>query len=75
VAGERVVNSARPGRKESFSRWDAADQPKTRAQIAAYLDACMEEGGDDPAFIAAALGNITREHGTAQLARATGLTR
>jgi probable addiction module antidote protein len=55
-----MVKSARPVSKETFSRWDAADHLKTRAQIAAYLDACMEEGGDDPAFIAAALGDIAR---------------
>ena len=28
--------------------------------IALYLEACLKEGGDDPAFIAAALGDIAR---------------
>ena len=60
---------------EKFTRWDAADQLRTRAQIVAYLEACMEDGGDDPAFIAAALGDIARARGMSQLARATGLTR
>lgn len=61
--------------KESLSRWDVTDYLKTRAQIAAYLEACMEEGGDDPRFIAEALGDIARARGMARLARDTGLTR
>ena len=75
MANKHSIKSARPVSKEKFSRWDAADHLKTRAQIAAYLDACMEEGGDDPAFIAAALGDIARARGMAKLARDTGLTR
>ena len=75
MANKQSIKSARPVSKEKFSRWDAADHLKTRAQIAAYLDACMEEGGDDPAFIAAALGDIARARGMAKLARDTGLTR
>jgi probable addiction module antidote protein len=43
--------------------------------MVAYLEACMEEAGDDPAFIAAALGNIARARGMVQLAKDTGLTR
>jgi probable addiction module antidote protein len=75
MANKHSIKSARPVSKEKFSRWDAADHLKTRAQIAAYLDACMEEGGDDPAFIAAALGDIARARGMAKLAKDTGLTR
>jgi probable addiction module antidote protein len=43
--------------------------------MAAYLDACMEEGGEDPSFIAIALGHIARARGMTQLAKETGLTR
>lgn len=43
--------------------------------MAAYLDACLEEAGDDPAFIAHALGIIARAKGMTQLARDTGLAR
>jgi probable addiction module antidote protein len=35
----------------------------------------MDEAGDDPAFIAAALGDIARARGMARLAKETGLTR
>jgi len=62
-------------KKESFSRYDTADYLKSEKDIVAYLEACMEEAGDDPAFIAHALGNIARAHGMAQLAKDTGLTR
>jgi probable addiction module antidote protein len=35
----------------------------------------MEEAGDNPALLAAALGDIARARGMAHLAKATGLTR
>ena len=41
----------------------------------AYLQACLEEAPDDPAFIAAALGDVARARGMVQLAKETGLTR
>src|SRR5438477_11539245 len=62
-------------KKESFSRYDTADYLKSEKDMVAYLEACMEEAGDDPAFIAHALGNIARARGMAQLAKDTGLTR
>jgi addiction module antidote-like protein len=43
--------------------------------MAAYLQACLEEAPDDPALIAAALGDIARARGMVQLAKETGLTR
>ena len=61
--------------KETFSRYDAADYLKTDADMAAYLEACLEEAPDDPAVIAAALGDIARARGMVQLAKETGLTR
>lgn len=61
--------------KETFSRWDAADYLKSEDDIAAYLQACIEEAPDDPALIAAALGDVARARGMVQLAKETGLTR
>lgn len=61
--------------KETFSRYDTTDYLKSEEDMVAYLEACMEEAGDDPAFIAHALGNIARARGMAQLAKDTGLTR
>ena len=56
-------------------RWDSAEHLKTERDIAAYLNACMEEGGDDPAFLAHALGVVARARNISQLARDTGMTR
>ena len=62
-------------KKETFSRWDAADYLKSDDDMAAYLQACLEEAPDDPALIVAALGDIARARGMVQLAKETGLTR
>ncbi len=61
--------------KETFSRWDAADYLKSEEDMAAYLQACIEEAPEDPALIAAALGDVARARGMVQLAKETGLTR
>ena len=58
-----------------FSRYDVADYLQSEEDMAAYLEACFEEGGEDAAFIAAALGDVARAYGMARLAKATGLTR
>jgi probable addiction module antidote protein len=62
-------------KKAKFSRYDAADYLKSDDELAAYLDACMEEAGDDAAYIAAALGDVARARGMAQLAKETGISR
>jgi probable addiction module antidote protein len=62
-------------RGESFSAYDSADYLKSEKDIAAYLEAAIDEAGEDPAFIAHALGTIARSRGMAQLARDTGMTR
>ncbi|VVQ07101.1 hypothetical protein PS914_04693 [Pseudomonas fluorescens] len=60
---------------EQFARWDSAEYLKTEEDMANYLDACMEEAGDGPAFIAKALGTIARARGMTQVARDAGLSR
>ncbi|MBN1141124.1 MAG: putative addiction module antidote protein [Deltaproteobacteria bacterium] len=60
---------------EKFTKFDSAEHLKTPEDMAAYFDACLEEAGDDPAFIAQALGVIARARGMTQLARDTGLAR
>jgi probable addiction module antidote protein len=57
------------------TRWDVADYLETPADCAAYLDACVQEAGDDAAFIVKALGDIARARGMTQIAEATGLSR
>lgn len=56
-----------------LTKWDAVDHLKTEEDMAFYLEACLDE--NDPALLAAALGDIARARGMAQLARDTGLTR
>ncbi|MBL8471885.1 MAG: putative addiction module antidote protein [Rhodocyclaceae bacterium] len=56
-------------------KWDSAEHLKTEEDMVLYLEACMEEAGDDAAFIAKALGNIARAKGMTQLAQETGLGR
>ena len=53
--------------------WDPADHLKTEDDMAAYLEAALEES--DPALIAAALGDIARAKGMSQVAREAGLGR
>jgi len=53
--------------------WDPAEHLKTEEDMAAYLEAALEEG--DPTLIAAALGDIARAKGMTYLARETGLGR
>lgn len=60
---------------ETFTRWDSAEHLKTEEDMAFYLDACIDEAGDDPAFIARALGTIARARGMTQVARDAGLSR
>ena len=53
--------------------WDAADTLRSKADIAAYLDAVLEDG--DPELLKAALGDIARSKGMTEIARAAGLGR
>jgi probable addiction module antidote protein len=53
--------------------WDVAENLETKEDMAAYLEAALEDG--DPALVAAALGDIARAKGMADIARETGLGR
>ena len=57
------------------TRWDSARYLGTEEERAEYLEACLEEGRDDPAFVAHALGVVARSRNMSKLARDTGLTR
>ena len=58
-----------------ISRWDSAEHLHTEEDIQAYLEAVLEEGGDDPAYIVHALGVIARAKNMSQLAREAGISR
>jgi probable addiction module antidote protein len=53
--------------------WDAAEYLNSDEDMAAYLEAALEDG--EPSLVAAALGDIARARGMTQLARETGLGR
>lgn len=53
--------------------WDPAEHLKTDVDMAAYLEAALEES--DPQLVAAALGDIARAKGMTQVARDAGLGR
>src|SRR5688572_16334041 len=68
VAGKR-------SKRQKFSRYDTADYLKSEVDAVAYLKACMDEAGDDPTLIAAALGDIARAYGMSKLAKEVGMSR
>ncbi|MHB8766811.1 MAG: addiction module antidote protein [Deferrisomatales bacterium] len=61
--------------KTKTTAYDVAEHLRTPEEIAAYLDACFEEAGDDEAFLAKALGDVARAKGMTQVARDAGLSR
>lgn len=61
--------------KIKLKKWDSAERLETEEDMALYLEACLEEAGDDAAFVAKALGTIARAKGMSQLARDTGMGR
>ena len=62
-------------RKTSTSRYNVAEYLRTPEEMAAHLEACLEEADGDAACIAKTLGDIARAMGMAQVARDTGLSR
>ena len=61
--------------KTKTSPWDVAEHLRTPKEMAAYLEACIEEADGDAAFIAKALGDIARAQRMTQVAKDSGLSR
>ncbi len=61
--------------KVKTTRYDVSEHLRTPEEMAAYLEACLEEANGDAAFIAKALGDIARAKGMALVARDSGLSR
>ena len=61
--------------KTTTTRYDVAEHLRTPEEMAAYLEATLEEAKGDAALIAKALGDIARAKGMAQVARDAGLSR
>ncbi len=76
MAGRLAQNLQEAAMTKTVTRpHDVADHLHTAEDMAAYLEACMEEAPSDAAFIAKALGDIARARGMAQVAGASGLSR
>jgi len=63
---KRIVAAAIP-------EFDAAQYLDSKAAVAAYLTDILE--ANDPALLAAALGDLARARGMSEIAKASGLTR
>ncbi|MFZ3320800.1 MAG: addiction module antidote protein [Usitatibacter sp.] len=61
--------------KTKTTRYDVAEHLRTAKEMAAYLEASLDDANGDAAFIAKALGDIARAKGMSQVARDTGLSR
>ena len=61
--------------KTITTRFDVAEHLRSPEEMAAYLEASLEEANADAAFIAKALGDIARAKGMSQVARDAGLSR
>lgn len=49
--------------KTTTTCYDVAEHLRTQEEMAAYLEACLEEANSDASFIAKALGDIARAKG------------
>jgi len=58
--------------KIKLRKWDSTEHLKNEEDMALYLEACLQEAGNDTLFIAKALGNIARAKGMSQLSRGYG---
>lgn len=60
---------------ENVKPFDPANYLNSVEGVAAYLEATIEEDGDDSAAIKRALGNIARSQNFSEIARQAGMSR
>lgn len=70
-----VKAAVKPKPRVTTVRYDVAEQLRNPPEMAAYLDAWLQDAPDDAGGIARALGDIARAQGMTAVARATGLGR
>lgn len=61
--------------RTEFTPYDSAEYLNSLEDIGHYLEAVLEEAGDDPAFITHAFGVIARAQNFSELARKVGMSR
>ena len=55
--------------------WNVQDYLKTEEDCRLFLEAAFDDAGDDPAYLAHAIGEVARARGMTRVARKTGLAR
>ncbi len=70
-----MPTTRKPHAETKTSDYDVAEHLRTPEEMAAYLDARLEEAADDVSGIARALGDIARAKGMSEVAREAGLSR
>jgi probable addiction module antidote protein len=70
-----VTTARKKSSRRNTSAYDVAEHLRTPEEMAAYLDAWLDEAPDDVAGIARALGDIARAKGMSQVAKEAGLSR
>lgn len=71
----KETTNSTASRKVKTVPYDVSEQLRSPEEMAAYLDAWLNEAPDDAAGIARALGDIARAKGMSQVARDAGLSR
>ena len=67
------MNDGKKLRVADIPDFDCSEHLDSEQAIAEYLSAILEE--NDPALLAAALGDIARARGMSEIAKASGITR
>jgi probable addiction module antidote protein len=62
-------------KKTTYTVFDAADYLKTEEEIDSFLQTALEDGENEPAYLAEVLGAVARARGMTKIAKKTGLTR
>jgi probable addiction module antidote protein len=62
-------------KKTKTTRYDVAEHLRTPEEMAAYLEAVLEESNGDASMVAKAIGDIARARGMSQVAKDSGLSR
>lgn len=61
--------------KTKTKPWNVQDHLKTEKECRLFLEAAFEDAGDDPAYLAHAIGEVARARGMTRVARESGLAR
>ncbi len=62
-------------KKTKTTRYDVTEHLRTPEEMAAYLEAVLEESNGDASMVAKAIGDIARARGMSQVAKDSGLSR